>query len=212
MGVAIGLSIDGLSPGSRSPLATSSRDGAITERIFSSKGLVPLPGNGLRSGRGDTSEDGHRRGGAGTRFGTTLWHMIDHMYLPVTDMARSRPFYGALLKILGIEGSMRLGDSVGFGVGRPGAFWIYPATGRRGPEVDPCGLDPGGQTQLPRLHVAFRAESRKQVHEAFKVGERLGARVLHRPRVFPEYHASYFATFIQDPDGHNIEVVCGTPG
>jgi catechol 2,3-dioxygenase-like lactoylglutathione lyase family enzyme len=144
-------------------------------------------------------------------LGTTLWHMIDHMYLPVTDMARSRTFYDDLLKTLGIEESISLGDSVGFGVGRPGAFWIYPATGRSGPEVDPCGLDSRSHGQLPRLHVAFGAESREQVQEAFKVGERLGARILHRPRVFPEYHTSYFATFIQDPDGNNIEVVCGRP-
>jgi catechol 2,3-dioxygenase-like lactoylglutathione lyase family enzyme len=137
--------------------------------------------------------------------------MIDHMYLPVTDLARSRAFYSDLLQMLGIEESMSLGDSVGFGVGRPGAFWIYPATGRSGLEVDPCGLDSSSHGQLPRLHVAFRAQTREQVQEAFKVGERLGARVLHRPRVFPEYHSSYFATFIQDPDGHNIEVVYGTP-
>jgi hypothetical protein len=40
----------------------------------------------------------------------------------------------------------------------------------------------------------------------------LGAELVHAPRLFPEYHPSYFATFVRDPDGHNIEAVCHTPG
>jgi hypothetical protein len=36
--------------------------------------------------------------------------------------------------------------------------------------------------------------------------------VLHAPRVFPEYDANYYAAFIRDPDGHNIEAVCRQVG
>jgi hypothetical protein len=42
--------------------------------------------------------------------------------------------------------------------------------------------------------------------------ERLGAGVVEPPRLFPEYHAAYFAAFVRDPDGHNIEAVCAAPG
>jgi hypothetical protein len=34
---------------------------------------------------------------------------------------------------------------------------------------------------------------------------------LHAPRLFPEYDADYFAAFVRDPDGHNIEAVCRLP-
>jgi catechol 2,3-dioxygenase-like lactoylglutathione lyase family enzyme len=39
----------------------------------------------------------------------------------------------------------------------------------------------------------------------------IGAEVLHAPRLFREYHEHCFAAFIRDPDGHNIEAVCGLP-
>jgi hypothetical protein len=35
--------------------------------------------------------------------------------------------------------------------------------------------------------------------------------VLHEPRLFPEYHPSYYGAFVRDPDGNNIEAVCHTP-
>jgi catechol 2,3-dioxygenase-like lactoylglutathione lyase family enzyme len=38
-----------------------------------------------------------------------------------------------------------------------------------------------------------------------------GAEVLHEPRVWNEYHADYFAVFVRDPDGNNVEAVCHTP-
>jgi catechol 2,3-dioxygenase-like lactoylglutathione lyase family enzyme len=39
-----------------------------------------------------------------------------------------------------------------------------------------------------------------------------GAEVLHQPRVWPEYHASYYGAFVRDPDGNNVEAVCHQPG
>jgi catechol 2,3-dioxygenase-like lactoylglutathione lyase family enzyme len=138
--------------------------------------------------------------------------MIDHVYLPVNDVARSRAFYRPLLHTLGIEESFTLSESVVFGVGEPGAFWIYPTRGRRSSDEDACGLDPESAERLPHLHVSFRAETRAQVRDFCAVAEGLGASILHRPRVFPEYHAMYFATFVRDPDGHNIEAVCPSPG
>jgi len=40
----------------------------------------------------------------------------------------------------------------------------------------------------------------------------LGAEVLNEPRVWPEYHPTYFAGFVRDPDGNNVEAVCHRPG
>ena len=38
-----------------------------------------------------------------------------------------------------------------------------------------------------------------------------GAEVLHEPRVWPEYHPSYYGAFVLDPDGNNLEAVCHLP-
>lgn len=137
--------------------------------------------------------------------------MIDHIYLPVSDVPSSRAFYGPLLQTLGLEEDFTLGDSVVFGIGGHGAFWIYPTTGRAGLDDDACGVDPAASEPMPRLHVAFRAESRSNVNEFFGVAVDLGAEFSEEPRLFPTYHPSYFAAFVRDPDGHNIEAVCHNP-
>ena len=41
---------------------------------------------------------------------------------------------------------------------------------------------------------------------SFRVG--LGAESLHPPRLWPEYGEGYFAAFVRDPDGNNVEAVC----
>ena len=41
--------------------------------------------------------------------------------------------------------------------------------------------------------------------------EAAGAEVLHPPRLWPEYHATYFGAFVRDPDGNNVEAVCHRP-
>lgn len=120
--------------------------------------------------------------------------MIDHLHLPVTDLERSRDFYEALLATLDSGPSFVHSGAVGFGVGEPGAFWLSPADG---PDLD-------------EVHVAFRADTREQVHEFHAAAVKLGAEVLYEPRLFPGYHPSYFAVFVRDPDGHNVEAVCHT--
>jgi catechol 2,3-dioxygenase-like lactoylglutathione lyase family enzyme len=120
--------------------------------------------------------------------------VLDHLYLPVTDLGRSRDFYETLLGVLGAGRPFVHGEAVGFGVGAPGAFWLSPADG----------------ADLDEVHVAFRASTRQQVHEFHAAAVKLGAEVLHEPRLFPGYHPSYFAVFVRDPDGHNVEAVCHT--
>ena len=39
----------------------------------------------------------------------------------------------------------------------------------------------------------------------------LGGEVLHEPREWPEYHPGYYAVFLRDPDGNNVEAVCHRP-
>jgi catechol 2,3-dioxygenase-like lactoylglutathione lyase family enzyme len=73
-------------------------------------------------------------------------------------------------------------------------------------------LSPGTATE-PRheSHLAFAAASRAQVDEVGAAATAAGLEILHAPRVWPEYHPTYYAVFFRDLDGNNIEAVCHTP-
>lgn len=135
---------------------------------------------------------------------------IDHVYLPVSDMNRSRDFYRPLLETLDMSEGLTFGDSVVFGLGE-GAIWIYPVSGRTGVDDDPCGIDPEASDQPAHIHVALKAQTRAAVIEFYKVATSLGAVTVEAPRLFASYHPSYFAAFVRDPDGHVIEAVCSQP-
>ena len=121
--------------------------------------------------------------------------MIDHLSLQVRDVAASAAFYDAVLAPLGGKRLMDFGDVVGYGTNRP-TFWIGPT-------------ETGGATR--EVHVAFMAADRSAVHAFHEAAMSAGAEVLHEPRVFPEYHETYYGAFVRDPDGNNVEAVCHTP-
>ena len=64
---------------------------------------------------------------------------------------------------------------------------------------------------MPPIHVAFRAETRAQVDAFYKAAMAAGGRDNGAPGLRPHYHANYYAAFVLDPDGHNIEAVCHAP-
>jgi catechol 2,3-dioxygenase-like lactoylglutathione lyase family enzyme len=57
------------------------------------------------------------------------------------------------------------------------------------------------------LHVAFTAPDRAAVDAVHQAAVAAGVEVLHAPREWPEYHPGYYAVFVRDPDGHNVEAV-----
>ena len=118
--------------------------------------------------------------------------MIDHVSLQVSDVPVSTAFYEAILAPLEIRPGHRDGAAIGFFGPGAGSFWISPA--RRPDDRE--------------LHIAFEARSRDEVQRFHQAAVALGTEVLHAPRLFPEYNADYFAAFVRDPDGHNIEAVC----
>jgi catechol 2,3-dioxygenase-like lactoylglutathione lyase family enzyme len=118
--------------------------------------------------------------------------MIDHLGIPVADMAASKAFYAQALAPLGITPTMDMGEAVGFfNDPMTGSFWISKQQGEKAPE----------------LHIAFATGSRDKVREFFDAAIAAGAEVLHEPRVWPEYHPGYFGAFVRDPDGNNVEAV-----
>jgi catechol 2,3-dioxygenase-like lactoylglutathione lyase family enzyme len=122
--------------------------------------------------------------------------VIDHLSIQCSDVAASTAFYDAALATLGDARVMDFGQVIGYGVAGKPTFWLGPlATGEPNREI----------------HVAFVAADRASVRAFFDAAVAAGAEVLHEPRVWPEYHPSYYGAFVRDPDGNNVEAVCHTP-
>jgi catechol 2,3-dioxygenase-like lactoylglutathione lyase family enzyme len=122
--------------------------------------------------------------------------MLDHLAIQCADVAASAAFYDAVLSPLGGQRVMDFGDVIGYGVPPQPDFWL------------------GGQTSgegFRESHVAFSAPDRASVRAFFEAAIAQGAAVLHEPRLWPEYHASYYGAFVRDPDGNNVEAVCHLP-
>ena len=123
--------------------------------------------------------------------------IIDHIGLSVTDFDAALKFYSAALGTLGIKALANFeyeGDRhAGFGAVRPD-FWIGTSRNRTG-----------------GFHVAFVAHSRAEVIAFHAAATAAGGRDNGPPGLRAEYSASYFAAFVFDPDGNNIEAVCHAP-
>jgi catechol 2,3-dioxygenase-like lactoylglutathione lyase family enzyme len=127
--------------------------------------------------------------------------MLDHITLSVDDLGRAKAFYQAALAPLGItvvgEVSAEQSGSVafaGFGIGRKGQLWI---------------AEKGRQT--PETHICFRAKDRRDVRAFHAAGLAAGGTDNGPPGVREIYHPAYYAAFVTDPEGHNIEAVCFEP-
>jgi catechol 2,3-dioxygenase-like lactoylglutathione lyase family enzyme len=122
--------------------------------------------------------------------------MLDHLSIQCTDVAASAAFYDKVLAALGGARLMDFGDVVGYGIAPKPDFWIGPrATG----------------DGFRESHIAFTADDRESVRAFFTAARAAGAEVLHEPKVWPEYHPSYYGAFVRDPDGNNVEAVCHMP-
>ncbi len=125
--------------------------------------------------------------------------MLDHIGFPVSHFANSKTFYQAALEPLGIGvvkevTAAQTGGSSHCGFGEAGKpyFWIGDGEG----------------VVRGRFHVAFTAQSRRNVDAFYKAALAAGGRDNGKPGLRPHYHAHYYGAFVLDPDGHNIEAVC----
>jgi catechol 2,3-dioxygenase-like lactoylglutathione lyase family enzyme len=122
--------------------------------------------------------------------------MLDHVSIQCADMAASASFYDAVLAPLGGRRIMDFGAAIGYGTPDRPDFWIGQQNTGNG---------------FRESHLAFSAPSRAAVRAFFEAARALGAEVLHEPRVWPEYHETYYGAFVRDPDGNNVEAVCHLP-
>jgi len=125
--------------------------------------------------------------------------MIDHFGITVSDIKVSRIFYQAVLSSLGYVVTADFSTSVGFG--------IVQGSGK--------SSDPGGDFWLaqgtpmsPRVHFAFAAPSHDHVGNFYASGIKAGGVDNGKPGFRLQYHPHYYATFLLDPDGYNVEAVC----
>lgn len=123
--------------------------------------------------------------------------MLDHVSLPVADLARAAAFYDRVLQPLGARRVMEFPEAIGYGAEFP-HFWI----GR--PEATPAMPGSG-------LHLAFRAETAAAVDAFHAAGLGAGATDAGAPGLRPHYHPNYYGAFLIDPDGFKIEAVCHHP-
>ena len=124
--------------------------------------------------------------------------MLDHISVAVSDVAAARSFYAAALAPLGYRVAADFGDV--FAVGAPGL-----AGG------DPAGEVWFGQDATPKpTHLAFTAEDGAQVRAFYEAALAAGGTDNGGPGERPHYHPGYYAAFVRDPDGNNIEAVCHT--
>ena len=117
--------------------------------------------------------------------------MYDHLGLKVRDALASTRFYAAALSMLGVETSSSDKTSAAFGR---------------------AGQDPGlylsqGDSGGP-LHIAFRAGDRAAVDRFHAAGLGAGGRDNGAPGLRADYSPTYYAAFLIDPDGNNVEAVC----
>ncbi|MCI1935918.1 MAG: VOC family protein [Bifidobacteriaceae bacterium] len=127
--------------------------------------------------------------------------MIDHITVTVRRLATSIDFYKVALKPLGYVEKVRHGRTIGLGMddGTPRAdFYISPTTD--------TSATTETESSTPLTHIAFRARSQEEVQAFYEAALAAGGRDNGAPG-FRDYHPGYYAAFVLDPDGNNVEAV-----
>lgn len=128
--------------------------------------------------------------------------MLDHIFLSVSDIARSIRFYEAALTPLGItarlaydgkDGPPGHPDLKGFGANGRMFFWLRE-----------------GVVEGRAVHVGFIAHSKAEVDAAYAAAMDLGAIDNGSPGARLHYHPDYYAANVLDPDGYSLEFVYKT--
>lgn len=118
--------------------------------------------------------------------------MYDHIGLKVGNLDASVRFYTAALAPLGYVMCSRDESGAGFGPGGEPALWLYAREGLAGPGA----------------HIAFRAPDHAAIKKFHSEGVKAGGRDNGPAGLRTDYSPTYFAAFLIDPDGNNVEAVC----
>jgi catechol 2,3-dioxygenase-like lactoylglutathione lyase family enzyme len=119
---------------------------------------------------------------------------LDHIGVGVRKLPAARKFYRAALGAIGMRINMNLSSAFGMGSRTEKIFWL---------ERDPNASGGG--------HFAFRVEHRHEVDAFHAAATKAGGTDNGKPGLRPDYGKSYYAAFVKDSEGNNIEVVCYAP-
>lgn len=126
--------------------------------------------------------------------------MFDHLFIRVKDTNTSKTFYEAVLTQLGYKllYTFSTGETTVYAFGyRFPAFWLAPIT------KDHAVSGPA--------HIAFSAKTRAEVDAFYEAGIKAGGKDNGKPGLRSNVHKFYYAAFLYDPDGNNIECVSHYP-
>jgi lactoylglutathione lyase len=115
--------------------------------------------------------------------------LIDHVHLVVKDIEASRRFYGAVMGALGVPVTLEGPEFFGYDE-------LYVSTAKH----------TGVGKLTGRVHLAFQAKDRATVEKVYRAALEAGGTDNGKPGDRP-YHPGYYAGFVLDPDGNNIEAV-----
>jgi len=122
--------------------------------------------------------------------------MIDHISLRVPNFKESLSFYTAALEPLGYIPQYvdEAGKSAGFGPKDDVRLWIAESNAASG-----------------GVHIALKSPNRAAVGAFHAAALKAGAKDHGKPGLRPDYHANYYAAFVIDPSGNNLEAVTQDP-
>jgi catechol 2,3-dioxygenase-like lactoylglutathione lyase family enzyme len=113
---------------------------------------------------------------------------VDHVWIRVADVAASKRFYETVAPHAGFRLETDTAERAQF-IGESGSFSVVAGT------------------PTERVHMAFAATANSTVDAFHRAATEAGYRDNGAPGERPEYHEGYYAAFVLDPDGNNIEVV-----
>jgi catechol 2,3-dioxygenase-like lactoylglutathione lyase family enzyme len=122
--------------------------------------------------------------------------VIDHVGVQAADVEATLSFYLQVFAPLGLREAARFPTPAG------------PVVGLALPDGPPdLWFSPAGGAETREVHLGLQAPDRAAVDAVHAAAVDAGVEVLHAPREWPEYHPGYYAVFLRDPDGHNVEAV-----
>jgi len=128
---------------------------------------------------------------------------LGHVDLVCRDLARSLAFYRAVFGPLGLEEPVLFDGEQGEKI----HYLRFPRAGSGSLGLRQALDEQEFMLYAPGLHhLALAVETAADVDAAHAAAVEARAEVLHAPRLWPQYHREYYATFFLDPDGFRLEV------
>jgi glyoxylase I family protein len=128
---------------------------------------------------------------------------LGHLDLVCRDLGASLAFYAAVFGPVGLEPPFLVPGERGEQI----HYLRFPSAGSGSLGLRQALVEQEFDLYAPGLHhLAFAVERRGEVDGVHERAVETGAEILHPPRLWPQYHPEYYATFFADPDGFRLEV------